>query len=89
MTKHKHSDSNLTSAIMERMEQLEDLNQFENEETRISNKSNLKMIKITSTPVSTGGGFRALETQNANDFDNHGSVQKCVQIPESSKDNKS
>jgi len=26
--KHKHSDSNLTSAIMERMEQLEDQNRF-------------------------------------------------------------
>jgi len=66
---------------MERMEQLEGQNQFENEneDTRISIKSNLKMIKVTSTPCSIGGGYRGLDPPNISDSDNHpGSVQKDV-----------
>ena len=59
----KLSESNLTSEIMKRMEKLDNQNHFENEETRISNRpTNLKMMKIESTPVSMGGKFRGLDT---------------------------
>jgi|TARA_B110000285_G_C15054332_1_gene578716 ABC-type oligopeptide transport system ATPase subunit len=86
ISRHKHSQSNLTSAIMERMEKLEDQNRFENEDTRISNKSNLNMKKITSTPCSIGGRNRDLDPPNISplpisDFDNQGSIQKAVQNP--------